>query len=83
MKYNPRQIHLQHNLANTLIKFSVIQKYNIKYNEWEFSSYKCQHCSTTLKFQNSAIKHYTTCKILNTNKNKEISNANTNSDGSW
>lgn len=80
MKYNPRQLHLQHQLVNTLIKTTVIQKYNVKLNEWEFSSWKCQHCYTTLKFANSVIKHKTTCKELNSIKKKDISNANTSSD---
>jgi hypothetical protein len=78
MKYNPRQLYLQHKLTDTNIQTSVIQKYNTKFNEWEFLTWKCQHCNTTLKFQNSVVKHYNTCKQLNTNKKKELSNANTN-----
>ena len=80
MKYNPRQLHLQNNLANTKIKTTVIQKYNVKLNEWEFSAWKCRHCETTLKFQNSVAKHYNTCKELNSIKKKEFENANTNID---
>ena len=80
MKYNPRQLHLQHNLANTNIKISIIIKYNVKLNEWEFATWKCQHCNTTLKFASSVAKHYNTCKELNSIKKKEIENANTNID---
>jgi len=79
MKYNPRQLHLQHNLANININTSVIQKYNTKFNEWEFATWKCQHCNTTLKFASSVVKHYNTCKELNSIKKKELSNADTNS----
>ena len=80
MKYNPRQLYLQNNLTYANIKTSVIIKYNTKLNEWEFSAWKCRHCETTLKFQNSVAKHYNTCKQLNTNKKKELANANTNID---
>jgi phage FluMu protein Com len=79
MKYNPRQLHLQHNLTDTNIKTSVIQKYNVKFNEWEFATWKCQHCNTTLKFASSVVKHYNTCKELNSIKKKELNNADTNS----
>jgi hypothetical protein len=80
MKYNPRQLYLQHKLVNTPIKTSLILKYNVRLSEWEFASWKCQHCNTTLKFANSVIKHKTTCKELNSIKKKDISNANTSSD---
>lgn len=82
MKYNPRQLHLQHSsvLPTTAIKTSIIYKYDKKTNEWGFSAWKCQHCETTLKFANSVIKHKTTCKQLNTNKKKDVPNANTSSD---
>ena len=80
MKYNPRQLHLQHNLNDTLIKISVITKYDKKLNVWNFVTWKCRHCNTTLKFQNSVVKHYNTCRELNSIKKKEIENANTNID---
>ncbi len=80
MKYNPRQLHLQHKLTHTNVQTSVIQKYNTKFNEWEFSSWKCQHCNTTLKFASNVAKHYNTCRELNSIKKKELSNANTNID---
>ncbi len=78
MKYNPRQLHLQHKLTHTNVQTSVIQKYNVKFNEWEFSSWKCQHCNTTLKFASNVVKHYNTCRELNSIKKKELSNADTN-----
>ena len=71
MKYNPRQLHLQHNKFPSDINISVIQKYNVKLNEWEFAAWKCQHCSTALKFASTVVKHPNTCKELNTNKKKQ------------
>ena len=79
MKYNPRQLHLQYNLPDSQLKIAIIIKYDTKFNEWQFSAYKCRHCNTALKFQNTLAKHYITCKQLNTNKKKkEKSNADTN-----
>lgn len=80
MKYNPRQLHLQHNIFDNNIKVSVIQKYNVKLNEWEFATWKCLNCNTTLKFASTITKHQNTCKELNTIKKKDLSNANTNCD---
>jgi hypothetical protein len=79
MKYNPRQLHLQYNLTDTQLKIAIIIKFDTKFKEWQFSAYKCQHCNTALKFQNTIAKHYTTCKQLNSiNKKKVKSDANTN-----
>ena len=79
MKYNPRQLHLQYNLPNLQLKIGIITKYDKKLNCWQFSAFKCQHCNTALKFQNTLSKHYITCKQLNTNKKKkEKTDANTN-----
>ena len=79
MKYNPRQLHLQYNLPDTQLKIAIIIKYDTKFREWQFSAFKCQHCNTALKFQNTLSKHYITCKQLNTNKKKkEKQNADTN-----
>ncbi len=72
MKYNPRQLHLQHNLTNNNIEISIIIKYNVKLNEWEFVTWKCRHCEKTLKFASSVAKHYKACKELNTVKKKEL-----------
>jgi hypothetical protein len=80
MKYNPRQLHLQHNTFNADIKVSVIQKYNVKLREWEFASWKCQHCGTALKFASTITKHQNSCKQLNTVKKRGKYNANTSSD---
>jgi hypothetical protein len=82
MKYNPRQLHLQYNLPDTLLKISIIIKYDKKLNEWQFSAFKCRHCNTALKFQNTIAKHYNTCKQLNSSykKKKEKTDANTNID---
>ena len=80
MKYNPRQLHLQHNIFPDEIKVSVITKYSRTTNSWEFASWKCQHCGTALKFASTITKHQNTCKELNTNKKKGKSDADTNSD---
>ena len=80
MKYNPRQLHLQHNVPDLQLKIGIITKYDTKFREWKFSAYKCQHCNTALKFKNTLAKHYITCKQLNSiNKKKVKSDANTNS----
>ena len=71
MKYNPRQLHLQHNKFPSDINISVIQKYNVKLNEWEFATWKCLNCYTTLKFASTVVKHPKSCKELNTVKKKE------------
>lgn len=73
MKYNPRQLHLQHNSFNPSIPVSIIYRYTKTKNCWEFSAYKCTGCQTTLKFVNSAIKHTSNCKEINTiKKEKEM-----------
>ena len=72
MKYNPRQLHLQHNIFDAEYKVSVITKYNRIKKCWEFSSWKCQHCDTTLKFASTIAKHQKSCKQLNTNKKKDL-----------
>jgi hypothetical protein len=79
MKYNPRQLHLQHNKFDTDIKVSIIIKYIKTLKEWEFSAWKCQHCGTALKFASTVVKHPNTCKQLNTVKKKGKRDANTNS----
>ena len=71
MKYNPRQLHLQHKLNDADIEYSIILKYNKVLREWDFSAWKCQHCTTALKFANSVVKHKSTCKKLNTIKKKK------------
>ena len=80
MKYNPRQLHLQYDLPDTLLKIAIIIKYDTKFREWQFNAFKCRHCNTALKHQNTLAKHYNTCKQLNSNnKKKEKQDANTNS----
>ena len=71
MKYNPRQLHLQHNIFDNEHKVSVILKYDKKLNEWQFASWKCQHCDTSLKFASTIAKHPNSCKQLNTNKKEK------------
>ena len=71
MKYNPRQLHLQHNIFGSEHKVSVILKYDKKLNEWQFASWKCQHCDTSLKFAGTIAKHPNSCKQLNTNKKEK------------
>ena len=71
MKYNPRQLHLQHNIFGIEHKVSVILKYDKKINEWQFASWKCQHCDTSLKFASTIAKHPNSCKQLNTNKKEK------------
>ena len=80
MKYNPRQLHLQYDLSDSLTPLNVLIKYDTKLNEWKFNSYICIHCDQSLKFQNSALKHKDSCKRLNNNKKKELTDADSNSD---
>jgi phage FluMu protein Com len=73
MKYNPRQLHLQYNTFNTDIKISVITKFDKKLSEWQFATWKCQYCDTTLKFASTVVKHPNSCKELNSiKKEKEM-----------
>ena len=71
MKYNPRQLHLQHNIFDTTVKVSVIQKFNSVLKQWEFTAWKCQHCEQTLKHASNTLKHSTTCKNINTTKKEK------------
>ena len=80
MKYNPRQLHLQYHKFPKDIKVSVIIKFDKKLNEWQFATWKCQHCGTTLKFASTILKHQNNCKELNTIKTKGKQDANTSSD---
>ena len=70
MKYNPRQLHLQFNIDPANIKITVITKYNSLLRQWEFVTWKCWHCTATLKHVNTIAKHHNTCKQLNTTKRK-------------
>ena len=70
MKNNPRQLHLQYHNFDDNIKVSVILRYSKTLNEWEFSTWKCQHCGSSLKFAATVVKHPITCKQLNTIKKK-------------
>jgi hypothetical protein len=79
MKYKPRQLHLQYQLPDSLTPFNILIKYDIKFKEWQFYSYVCIHCDTSLKHKTNALKHKDSCKRLN-NKKKELSNADSNSD---
>ena len=73
MKYNPRQLHLQHNIFPSDIKASVVTKFSKTFKCWEFVAWKCLHCDTALKYANAMSKHQKTCKELNTTrKEKEM-----------
>lgn len=73
MKYNPRQLHLQHDIFDSEYKVSVITKFDNKSKSWQFASWKCQYCDTALKFANTVVKHPKSCKQINTiKKEKEM-----------
>jgi hypothetical protein len=73
MKYNPRQLHLQHQLPHSDLDLAIITKYDTRLNEWQFTTWKCQHCTNTLKYETNVLKHKNICIKLNSNK-KEITN---------